>query len=93
MLDAEPLLMAFGTPAPRRALKDEDYFVVRQLRRHELIGQAPRRAGTVAPPAVRPAAHDVRAVDDEDAHVSPSSGSAKGNPPQALAFSHESSRV
>lgn len=76
MLDAEPLLVSFGAPAPRGTLEDEDYLVVRQLRGIERFGQATSRAGAVAPPAVGPAAHDVRAVDDEDVQVS-SSGSAE----------------
>jgi len=72
MLDAEPLLVFLGVTASRRTLENEDYCVVRQLRGIEFFGQPARSAGSVAPPAVGSAAHDVRAVDDEDVHLASS---------------------
>ena len=53
-------------PALRRALEDQHHDVVRRVRDQQLLVQPPGRTGAVLPPAVRPAADHVGAVDDQD---------------------------
>lgn len=54
--------------APSGSFEDEDNLVVWQVGGRQLFVQAPSGAGTVAPPTVGTAAHDVRAVNDQDLH-------------------------
>ncbi len=74
-------------------MSHEDHLVVVQVGRRQGVVQAAGGTRPVAPPAVRSAADDVGAVDDQDAHRAQPSSSTTVSATQAGLDSSSISRV
>jgi hypothetical protein len=54
---------------PRRALEDQDNFIIRQLSGRQLFLQPTGCPRAITPPTVGATAYDVRAIDDQNMHL------------------------